>query len=491
MAIGSHSSLIDTTRARMNEDAVVLAERLAFRYFNDGRGLPETSLELRAGQSLLVMGSSGCGKSTLLRCLAGLIPHLYRGAFNGRVTVRGMTTTDTPLWRLAERVGLVFQNPAAQMLAQSVEQELIFGLENLGYPPDRLRARLESTLDQFDLQPLRKRSPQRLSSGEQQRVALAAAFVREPEVLLLDEPLSMLDSTAACELLKDLRALMQQGTALVVCEHRRDAVASLPFLQTMTMDGVSRSQLEASVEPVTGARSSPFEICISGMGVRLGERSVLRDLDLVLRGGEVTAIVGRNGVGKTTLLRVLAGLQGYQGAINTSDLGGRPDFGLVFQNPDLQLFNPSVREEILYRVRDADMDYYAWLLHTLELERYEQASPLLLSEGEKKRTALASVLMHQPRHGVLLDEPSLGQDLYHKRILLRLLRGLTDVGQCVVLTTHDLELAAQAHRLVLLGDDGVEADGTPASVMRDAAVWKRVGLRLPSWLKLPRAEEGG
>lgn len=490
MAIGSRSSLIEPTRKGCGEDPVVLAERLAFRYFGAQCGLAEISMRVQPGHSLLVTGSSGSGKSTLMRCLSGLIPHLYRGQLSGCVTIDGLSTVEMPLWRLMEQVGLVFQNPAAQMLTHSVEQELIFGLENLGLPPDILRARLETALDQFDLQPLRKRSPQRLSSGEQQRVALAAAFARDPKILLLDEPLSMLDSTAACELLDGLKSLMDKGTALVVGEHREDALVSLPFLRSVNLDGVPKPQLEEPPSEGFPLHSSPFDVRVSSMSVEVGGRPVLRGMDLVLRGGEMTAIVGRNGVGKTTLLRALTGLQRYAGKVVTSEANGPPEFGLVFQNPDLQLFNPTVREEILYRIPDADMRYYDWLVSALGLEPYEQTQPLLLSEGEKKRTALASVLMRKPRHGVLLDEPSLGQDRRHKQVLLRVMRGLTEAGLCVVLTTHDLELAACADRLILLGGDGVEADGAPGQVMRDTAAWERVGLRLPSWLELPLPVEG-
>jgi energy-coupling factor transporter ATP-binding protein EcfA2 len=207
---------------------------------------------------------------------------------------------------------------------------------------------------------------------------------------------------------------------------------------------------------------------------------VLQDLSFSARGGQVLAIVGRNGVGKTTLLRALAGLQKHAGSVTVN--GERPDLGIVFQNPDLQLFNATVREEILYRLPDPDMDRYAGLIGVLGLSRYEETPPLLLSEGEKKRVALATVLMRGPHHGVLLDEPALGQDIAHKRRLMRMAHALADMGQLVILTTHDLPLAVQADRLMVLGPEGFEADGTPADVLCDDVVWRRVGLRVPEWV---------
>jgi energy-coupling factor transporter ATP-binding protein EcfA2 len=199
-------------------------------------------------------------------------------------------------------------------------------------------------------------------------------------------------------------------------------------------------------------------------------------------GGEITAVVGQNGSGKTTLLRAFSGLQTYTGQIRVN--GEPSQLGIVFQNPDLQLFNSSVREEILYRIPSPDMTYYRWLVQAMGLVDYEKTPPLLLSEGEKKRVALATVLMRQPQHGILLDEPSLGQDMAHKQMLLGILHALSASGQIVLFTTHDLWLAAQADRLLLLGNGGVIADGKPSELMQRADLWQEAGLVVPSWLKV-------
>jgi energy-coupling factor transporter ATP-binding protein EcfA2 len=129
------------------------------------------------------------------------------------------------------------------------------------------------------------------------------------------------------------------------------------------------------------------------------------------------------------------------------------------------------------------MELYQWLLAILGLARYEQIPPLLLSEGEKKRVALATVLMRCPRHGILLDEPSLGQDAAHKDQLIRVARTLARAGQLVILTTHDLTLAAQADRLALLGTEGFVAHGPPAQILRDDGAWASLGLSVPDWIR--------
>lgn len=443
------------------------------------------SLTLQAGESLLVSGPSGCGKSTLARCLSGIIPHLYRGEFHGMVRLGGLRTDTTPVWELADRAGLVLQNPALQMLANTVEEEIIFGLENLGLSAGETCCRLEETIERFDLQAMRKRSPQMLSGGEQQKVALAAAIARNPPVLILDEPLSMLDSTAALDFAALLCRLAREGTALAVCEHRREFLTVLPDFHEMPLDGREISPDYPGDEPPLPVSFPAVGVNAAGLRVRLGAKVVLDDFNLTLPAGQVTAVVGRNGVGKTTLLRALAGLQPCEGRIARQGSDQTPHLGMVFQNPDLQLFNPTVRAEILYRIDKPDQALYAWLLDMLCLRRYEETPPLLISEGEKRRVALATLLMRMPMDGILLDEPALGQDGRHKAILIRLLRCLARAGSVVALATHDLGLASQADRVVLLGVEGILADGPAAEVYRNQTAWEQAGLKLPEWIELP------
>jgi len=454
-------------------------EQLSYHYLGEQRGLDPLSLAIAPGEMVLVSGPSGCGKSTLARCLSGLIPHLYKGHLQGQVWVDTLATHDTPLWQLSEHVGLVFQNPASQMLASTVEDEILFGLENLGLPRDTIRDRLEETLVQFGLSDLIARSPLALSGGEQQKVALAATMARRPPTLVLDEPLSMLDATSVEELVAHLDGLTRNGTTVVVCEHRIEPFSAQQDSRTIELgNGPCRAlNIDATTFPVDDGE--PFALEVSGLGAQLAGRNVLHDLSFSVESGQIVVIVGRNGVGKTTLLRALVGLQRHSG---TATVGGRPpDLAMVFQNPDWQLFNATVRDEILFKIPAPDMARYRWLLDVLGLCDHENAQPLLLSEGQKKRVALATALMRTPRHGVLLDEPSLGQDAEHKARLMRLARALAGAGRLVIMTTHDLSLAARADRLLLLGEDGLAADGPPEKIWHDRSAWDRIGLNVPQW----------
>ncbi len=175
---------------------------LSFRYEGSEEwALREVDLEIDRGELVLVLGPTGSGKSTFLRCLIGLIPHFYSGEYLGSVRVMGMEVASTPVHRLATRVGMVFQNPETQIFSTSVESELAFPLENLGVPPGEIRRRVEDALDRFGLRDLRRRNPAELSGGQKQRLAIATVTAMGPDVLLLDEPTSMLDQLAAKEVL--------------------------------------------------------------------------------------------------------------------------------------------------------------------------------------------------------------------------------------------------------------------------------------------------
>jgi len=465
---------------------LLIADQLTFSYAGrPAPGIQDVSLNVDAGERLLITGPSGSGKSTLTRCLVGVIPHLYNGKLDGEVWLNGARTDSTPLWKLSELAGLVFQNPAAQMLASTVENEIAFGLENLGLPAAEIAWRIDEMVDRFDLRHLRQRDPRRLSGGEGQRVALAATLSRRPPIIVLDEPLSMLDTTTAGELVCYLVELASEGHAVVVCEHRSRYFDSACTFREYALNSRLADPVEQIEEPPPLPASPDFRLQVSDLSVTFGANSALDSVESELAGGEIVALVGPNGSGKTTLLRSLVGLQRHEGVVGVTP--DEPiDLGLVFQNPDLQLFNPTVREEILYHVDSPDEVLCNWLVTALGLGPYQDTSPLLLSEGEKKRLCLAMILMHQPRHGVLLDEPTLGQDDRHRLLLGQTVGALADAGRLALVATHDLAWALHfATRMIVLHEGRLVADGEPASLLRDGAIWQQVGLHVPEWIWEP------
>lgn len=467
-------------------DSIVTLDQVNFTYPQNRNGLKSVSMEINPGDIFFIEGHSGSGKSTLARCIAGLIPHLIHGELGGHVYIKGKPSLDYELWEIAENVGMVFQNPSLQILASSVEEEILFGLENLGISRDSMKEILEETLKEFKLEEFRFRSPATLSGGEQQKLALAAIFSRKPGVLVLDEPLSMLDTTSSIELVNMLTSMNQKNISTVICEHRYQYLQHISALKTIHLNGVLTENPDFLLKEIRYPICvNAFHLSVNGLSVEKSGKQILKDINFSFQSGQIIAIVGRNGAGKTTLFRSIMGLQHYAGDVKIITTEGKkedPGFNMIFQNPDTQLFNATVHEEILYKVSNPNLQLYEWLLDVLNLKKYEDSPPLLLSEGEKRRVALATALMRENRHGILLDEPSLGQDEYHKKILIHMLRALANAGYLVMFSTHDLELASRADQLVLLTPEGVISQGPVKEVIEDKNSWGKMGLKIPDWM---------
>ena len=184
------------------------------------------SLRIDKGEFVLISGPSGCGKTTLCRCFNGLIPHFYQGKMEGGITVAGLNVAEHTIHELAKRVGLVFQNPENQLFALSVEKDVAFGLENLGFSREEMRRRVDWALNLTGIYDLRERAPSELSGGQQQRVAIASVLAMQPEVIILDEPTSFLDPLSAKRIFEVIYDLNRKlGITVVLVEHRLDLTA--------------------------------------------------------------------------------------------------------------------------------------------------------------------------------------------------------------------------------------------------------------------------
>ena len=456
---------------------VLQLDGAAFQYAGRSTSVGPFDLAVRPGELHLVSGPSGSGKSTLARLACGLIPHLYRGHVRGRTLFAGRPIADLPLWQIAARVGLVGQNPAAQVLAASARGEIAFGLDTLGLSAADIDARVQCMVDEFDLTELADRDPQTLSGGEQQRLVLAAVAARHPEVVVLDEPLSMLDPHSAAAVVGHLDRLRRRGTAILACEHRIDALAAQPDVRHTALPGRPAANVPVIDLP---ERVSAFRVVVEQLAVTLGDRPVLCGVDLDLAGGEVVGIVGPNGAGKTTLLRALSGLQPHAGRIVRlgSGMPHPPQLGMCFQNPDRQFFNPTVRQELCFGRATVDAAHYRAVLGLLGLAAYENVPPLLLSEGEKKRLGLGVMLLSPGLAGVCLDEPTLGQDARHRAHLGTVVRRLAAAGLLCVVASHDLPwLGDWVDRLVVLDGGRVVADAPVTSRAALSEAWDRVNAR--------------
>ncbi|HEY7126646.1 MAG TPA: ABC transporter ATP-binding protein [Ktedonobacterales bacterium] len=500
--------------------SVLQIDQISFRYRRaTDPSLRDLSCVVEAGEMLLVAGDSGSGKSTLLRCINGLIPRSYGGDFSGHVLLGGKDAAKLNMAHLAEQVGTLLQDPERQIVASTVERQVSFGPENLGWPRERIRKAVATALERLGLADFAERETQYLSGGERQKVALAGVLAMEPPILLLDEPLANLDPASAREALAVFRSLADDGHAILLVEHRvEDALAArpdralylrngqqtyagdidgfldfadpgevkLPFGKTLAWQQKETDDAASlpAPRPTPGNPLLEFEDIAFAYD---GGPPILQGISLTVRQGEVVAVLGPNGAGKSTLLRHAIGLlKPQRGRVQVGGQDARKmttaqlarTVGYVFQSPSHMLFAPTVREEIAFGPRNlgrSNAEINAALpqaLANVRLDVSQDSAPLALSFGQQKRLTIASVLSMQPRV-LVLDEPTAGQDHANTINLMRTIGGLRGL-EATVLITHDLDLAVSyATRVVLMREGEIAADGPPEEVLADRDLLER------------------
>ena len=426
-------------------------------------------LAIEPGELVCVAGRSGAGKSTLARCAVGLIPRVFPGRVSGRIRADGVPIKDLSPWEVAQRAGIVSQDPSSQIFTDVVEDEVAFGPENLGLPPGEISDRLDRALAATGLTELRGARIRSLSLGQRQRVAVASVLALRPRLLILDEPTSMLDEAAAVALFEHLATLAAAAeVGILVLEHRTRFIeryaSRLVVIDrgTVVYDGLPAAVrgdgfcaafgLRCPSAPAGGLLLAPGDeasrarvasVKDLGFAYRSG-RDVLAQVNLDVRAGRAVVVHGPNGAGKTTLLRLLAGLlrpsrgqvrfHHHRSAATPRGAGG---IALVGQEP---LY--------LFRHDDVETEYRSWqharagqaegnrLLERLDLAHLCRRHPFTLSEGEKRRLAIAAMLSAAPRLA-LLDEPSIGCDGQHLKQMLELLAEQVNRGGALVVASND------------------------------------------------------
>ena len=490
--------------------------------YDDTWVLRDVDLDLDEGELVLVSGRTGVGKSTLLGVLTGLVPRFTGGELSGRLLLEGRDITTVPPRERAHLIGYVGQDPVAGFVTDTVEEELAYGMEQLGVEPSTMRRRVEETLDVLGMADLRHRDLRTLSGGQQQRVAIGSVLTMHPRLLVLDEPTSALDPTAAEDVLATLTRLVHDlGVSVVLAEHRLERV--VPFADRMALfvgDGhvqVGEPADLLAVSPVVPpivelgrtlgwdplplsvrdarrlARRTPLPaprprkqpaagatlLTARGVTVAHGRVVAVRSLDLSVGAGTVTVLMGRNGSGKSSLIWALQGSGARQSGsvafegVDPATLTPRERHsrvGLVPQSAADLLYLETVEEECAAadHAADAPTGTCRRLLERLVPGIPDDRHPRDLSEGQRLALVLAIVLSTRPPV-VLLDEPTRGLDYPAKEQLAAILDELVAEGRAVLVATHDVEFAARvADRVVVLADGEIVSEGPAGQVLAES-----------------------
>lgn len=479
---------------------------LSFSYVSELTGdrveaLKDVDLSADAGSLTLVCGASGCGKSTLMKALTGLVPQMTPGELDGVVRINGRNLADVALTDVGHLCSSVFQNPRTQFFCDTVAEELAFCGENYGRERATLRQQSERAAKLMGISHLMERKLTTLSGGQLQKVALACALASGAPVLLADEPTSNLDPAAISEVRAALKVLKEQGLTIVVVEHRLHFLRGLADqvllmesgrvtrrwngaeffsmgqaqrrslgLRTLVDPGppetwvgqVQAGRQEKQVGRQENREASPSQVRLScrGLSFAYGASPVFEGLDADFPAGQITCIAGANGVGKTTLVRVLCGLAAP--SLGTISLDGVPASrktrrsacALVMQDTGRQLFSDTLAGELTIGASHASGQSGEQLLADFDLANLGERHPLSLSGGQKQRLVIAAARA-TGRPIVILDEPTSGVDARHLDSITATLRRIADEGAAVVVVTHDGEFAAAcADRLITLTATG-------------------------------------
>lgn len=534
-------------------EPIIKFENFGFKYnAQQEPTLHDINLSISKGEKVLIAGPSGCGKSTLAHCINGLIPSSYRGEMSGSLTVAGRETRDMGIFEISRHVGTVLQDSDSQFIGLTVAEDIAFALENDCVALPEMKQRVAQAAKLVGISSHLGHAPNELSGGQKQRVALAGVMVDDVDVLLFDEPLANLDPATgkqAVELIDEIQE--KTGAAVIIIEHRLEDVLHRHVDRVVLMgegriiaDVSPDELLSSSLLSDSGIREPLYITALKYAGVEIkadmapasldtiklteeqkervrgwfrsrpetparGEKKVLleakdisfaydnghqalKDVSLTVYEGELMAIAGTNGAGKSTFSKLICGFEKQQqGSLSFAgrdlmemSIKERADhIGYVMQNPNQMISKVMIYDEVALGLRTrglSEEEIIPRVEETLKicgLWPFRNWPVSALSFGQKKRVTIASILVLKPEM-IILDEPTAGQDYRHYTEIMEFLRGLNEQGITVVMITHDMHLMLEyAGRAVVFSGGRVIADDSSARILTDSEVIRKASLK--------------
>ncbi len=442
-------------------------KEVSFKYDGAKENVLENiNLTVEYGETVLLSGVSGEGKSTLLSIINGVIPFVNSGEFSGSVEIDGKDVTKLKISERSKLIGTVLQNADEQIIYDLVNEEIAFGCENLNIASEEIDRRIERFTMLMQIE--KNAKTKTLSGGQKQRLITASTLAMEQKIIILDEPLANLDTHTAHILLKALRNLANSGYAVLIVEHRLDVVKNyidkvMRIENKQLFTSTDINDLNSGIKTIPHADGSlPGEVLIKGKKLffAAGDRNIIDGLDIEIRAGERIVLLGENGCGKTTLMRMLARLnKPNDGALSQTITKSKKanskwfsKVGYVYQNPTYQLFMPTLLSEISFKAKSEEMARK--MINAFGLSGLEQRHPQSLSEGQKRRASIAAVCASEPTV-LFLDEPTVGQDYKNLCKTVETVNKINkNLGTAIVTVTHDKRCAGALADRVLIMENG-------------------------------------
>ncbi|MCT4583527.1 MAG: energy-coupling factor ABC transporter ATP-binding protein [Peptostreptococcaceae bacterium] len=461
-------------------------KNVSFKYENskEKNSLTNINLEIKKGEVVILCGESGCGKTTLTRIINGLIPNYYSGDLIGKIKIKNKDIKELKLYEIARYVGSVFQNPRSQFYCMNTSSELAFACENQGLEIEDIQKRIKFSASNLDIQDLLNRNIFNLSGGQKQKIACACVDTYSPEIIVLDEPSSNLDSKGTNMLGQIISKWKSQGKTIIISEHRlyylKDIADKMVFMKEGKIEKVfsmnEANNLDKNEFLSFGLRPlNLFEksyrltkkydkkedtMILSKFNYDYkGQNKALEIDSLILPKNNIIGIIGSNGAGKSTFAKCICGLnKKFKGQIILNgNVYNNKDFlknsYMVMQDVNHQLFTESVMDEVLLSMNDNDDRKAFDILDSLNLLSVKDSHPMSLSGGQKQRVAIASAVASK-RNIIIFDEPTSGLDLKHMNQVAKILNELKNMNKTIIIISHDLELILKTCDFIVHLDKG-------------------------------------